>query len=305
VGSWNHTCAITNLPIFAGEEVEVVLLKSNVRQDEYSFCYPDAYYTPFPLTFSGKYNDYGSVEDCHGVALETTVNAIQEHLLEMEVGENEYHDIAAKKEGFDVAELFNLDHEGRLFIVNRKNQFDLREGIRVKHIVIRKEVYDGIMAGRTFEKWDHEKSETIYLKYEDLVEECKQFTEDMDNIIGLEPTDILKIYWVMDGVIGDTKVSRMLANRGEGSYGTDYPIRLVEMLFNLHKEDSENYEAMLDNALRLSILRGFIDGGRKSWHVPSGVGSQDQDTDCQELCAKLTLSSSEIVKNFWEEEWEE
>ena len=302
MGSWNHTCAVTNLPIHAGEEVEVILLKAHERQDDYSFCYPDAYYTPFPLTFSGKYNDYGSVEDCHGVALELIVSEIQKNLLEMEVGENEYHDIAAKKEGFDVEELFNLDHEGRLFIVNRKTQYDMREGMRVKHIVIRKEVYEGIIAGMTFEKWDREKSQYDHLKYEDLVEECKQFTEDMEDIIGLEQTDALKIYWMMDGVIGETMVSRMLANRGEGSYGADYPIRLVEMLFNMHKEGHEDYEAMLDNALRLSILTRFMRDGRKSWHVPSGVGSQDQETDAQELCAKLTLSSAEIVNHYYDED---
>ena len=139
MGSWNHTCAVTNLPIMYGEEIEVILLKSQTSpRDRASSCYPYAYHTPIPLTFHGKYNDYGAVEECEGVARDIIVDALRDNLYEMEMGENEYHDIPAKKDDFDIDMLFNLDHEGRLFIKNPLSGFaDEPESLRVKHIVVR------------------------------------------------------------------------------------------------------------------------------------------------------------------------
>jgi len=302
MGCWNHTCAITNLPIYAGEKVEVILLKSRIGQDRSSFCHPDAYHLPIPFTFSGKYDDYGSVEMCEGVALEPIIESLQKHLLEMEVGENEYHDIAAIKDEFDIDKLFELDHEGRLFIINQKMMHDMRDGIRVKHIVVRKEVYDGIIADMTFDRWDREKSEIYYIGYDDLVKEYEQFTKDIDDILALDFDDFKRRYWRMDGKIGETFIGGLIAYRGQGSLGMDYPINVVETLFDMRDNGNEDYDAMLDNAVRLSMLSCFMNGARKSWVVPSGVGSQDDNTSYQELCANLTLSSAKIIGNYYDEE---
>lgn len=302
MGCWNHTCAITNLPIYVGEEVEVVLLKRKAGIDGASFCYATNYHSPLPLTFSGKYNEYGAVEFCEGVALETIVAALQKNLLEMEEGENEYHDIPAKKSEFNIDSLFELDHEGRLFIVNYKMQHDMREGIRIKHIVIRKEVYDGIIADMKFEKWDREKSEMYYIGYEDLVRECKQYTQDIDDIATLDPDNFRSRYWMNDGKIGGTMVGNMLSSSGMSDLGAEYPIPIAETLFNMRSAGHPDFDAVLDNALRLGMLKWFMDGARKSWVVPSGTGSQNADTGYQELCAKLTLSSAKIVKNYYGED---
>lgn len=302
MGCWNHTCAITNLPIYAGEKVEVILLKNRGEYDGSSFCHPDAYHLPIPLTFSGIYDDYGAVEDCEGVALELIVESLRKHLVEMEVGENKYHDIPAKKDEFNIDKLFELDHEGRLFIINQKMMHDMRDGIRVKHIVVRKEVYDGIISGMTFERWDREKSETYYTGYDDLVKEYEQFTKDIDDIRALDPDDFKRRYWRMDGKIGETFIGGLIAYRGQGTYGMDYPLHVVETLFDMRDNGNEDFAAMLDNAVRLSMLSCFIEGARKSWVVPSGAGSQDGNTNYQTLCANLTLTSAKIVDNYYGEE---
>ena len=301
MGSWNHTCAITNLPIYPGEKVEVILLKSSVGQDRSSFCYPDAYHTPLPLTFSGEYNNYGAVENCEGVALETIVESLRKNLFEIEEGENKYHDIPARRDEFDIDKLFELDHEGRLFIKNQmKMQYDMREKIRVKHIVIRKEVYDGIIADMTFERYNREKLEIYYISYVNLVDECKEYTKDLDNLIALDSEDFLARFRMLDA-ISNTTVGDMFSYRGQGTYGMENPIRLSDVLFYMRREGHKDFEAMLDNALRLSMLVSFMSGARKSWVVPSGVGSQDDNTSYQTLCADLTISSAEIIKNYFGE----
>ena len=301
MGCWNHTCAITNLPIFAGEEVEVILLKSNSKYHEHSsFCYTEAYYTPLPLTFSGKYNDYGAVEDCHGHALPLIVESLKKHLFEMEVGENEYHDIAAKKENFDIKELFNLDHEQRLFIENRRMAHDMRDSIRIKHIVIRKAVFDGIISAMQVERWTSKGR--VKLGYEGLLKECVEYTKALDEIVELDKLDFKRLSWESSTRFEDIIVTRMFSDNYEGSYQMHYPISMPEIFFKMRENKDENYQNILENALKMSILRRFMDYSRKSWCVPSGVGSQEDNTTYQELCARLTLSEAEVVKHRWDDE---
>lgn len=303
MGCWNHTCAITNLPIFAGEDVEVILLQRSCNIDDASFCNPTEYHSPLPLTFSGKYDDYGSVEMCESsVALDIIVNRLKEVLFEMEEGENQYHDIPAKRDEFDVDKLFELDHEQRLYMhTNGKMQHDMREKYRIKHIVVRKEVYDGIINGMTFDRWDRENSKMVEYKFSDLEADYEQYTKDIDAIID-EDKDLINIFWMMEGKIGETKIGEMLAYRGSGGYQMRYPIDVVDTLVKLRQAKNDDFDAVLDNAMRLRAVVSFMDIGRKSWHVPSGVGSQDQETRCQELCATLTLSAAKTVNKYYSEE---
>lgn len=117
MGCWNKTCMISGLHIRAGQKVAVFMLgKKNASFD--SFCYPNAYFDPCLLPFYGEYNDYGSVENCHGIGLDYIIEALRKELVEMEQGSNPYHDPPAKKDTFDIDQLFNLDHEGRLLVRN-------------------------------------------------------------------------------------------------------------------------------------------------------------------------------------------
>lgn len=116
MGSWNGTCAVSNLHILAGQDVAVFMLAEKKKRD--SFCYVNAMYDLCPIPFYGKYNDYGGVEDCHGFGMNIVVDAIRNNLFEFELGENEYHDIEVKQGNFDVNKLFEADHEDRLGIVD-------------------------------------------------------------------------------------------------------------------------------------------------------------------------------------------
>lgn len=114
MGSWNHTCAVSNLHITAGKDVVVFLLLKN--HTENSFCYGNALYSVIPLPFYGKYDDYGGVEDCNGFGLPIILNAIKERLYKFGQGPNECHDCEVNKENFTIEKLFEADHEDRLGI---------------------------------------------------------------------------------------------------------------------------------------------------------------------------------------------
>lgn len=131
MGSWNHTCAVSNLHVTAGQEVTVFLLLKKHDTNVESFCYGNALYDVVPLPFYGKYDDYGGVEDCHGFALPIILEELKARLYKFGQGPNEYHDCEVTKDNLTVEKLFEADHEGRLGIEDRfhysQDEYDRRE----------------------------------------------------------------------------------------------------------------------------------------------------------------------------------
>lgn len=116
MGSWNHTCAVSNLHVKSGTEVFVFLLLKNKKVDGSSFCYGNALYDVVPLPFYGKYDDYGGVEECHGFGLPIILDHLKQRLYKFGQGPNQYHDCEVTPENLTIEKLFEADHEGRLGI---------------------------------------------------------------------------------------------------------------------------------------------------------------------------------------------
>jgi hypothetical protein len=114
MGSWNGTCAVSNLHIRQGQRVAVFMLLEN--KEKRTFCYGNALYDICPIPFYGKYNDYGAVEECEGFGLNLVVESIRKQLYRFGQGPNEYHDTEVTKENFNIELLFEADSEDRLGI---------------------------------------------------------------------------------------------------------------------------------------------------------------------------------------------
>jgi len=323
MGCWNHTCAVTNLPIHWEEEVEVILLRSSsFGRDDTSYCHPDTYWTPMPLTFSGTYNDYGSVENCHGPALDIIMDTLCKNLQEMEADEDRHHRHrdAITKEDFDIKYMFDLDHDGLLYIKNPIPSFDGPDVCRVKHIVVRKDVYEGIVTKTKYGSWWKEEDNITLGKVD-----VNEFTNDLDKLI--DPDDLpeledfgdldemdakqqlalrrsLKRYQMYEG-IGQSSASELIVYKGGGTLGVNRPINIPEILVDLREQKSDLYDGVLDNALRFAFFNLWMNNARKTYTVPSGAGSQDDTTAAQELCARLTLSSAKAQRKWQKERYEE
>lgn len=67
MGSWNGTCMISNLPINSGDDIKLVLIRKNYEFDRLDlsggYVYITDIFTPSFLPISGKYDDYGMIED--------------------------------------------------------------------------------------------------------------------------------------------------------------------------------------------------------------------------------------------------
>jgi hypothetical protein len=151
MGCWNGTCGLSGLPITHGDEMYVFPIVGGHGD---SFCYASALYRPVVLPFLAEYNDYGGGEKCSGVGLEINMLDIKNKLVEMEVGDNKYHDIAVKREGFDADSFFDACHRRRLKFVNPMKHYpDRAQENNVFFTMVRKDVVDRLWNDWTFDQW--------------------------------------------------------------------------------------------------------------------------------------------------------
>lgn len=138
MGCWNKTCGLSRLHIYHGDPVYVFVLEQNAIHDDR--CYTTALFSPLLLPFEADYNDYGGGENERGIALPYVMDGLSRKLIEVEQGENEYHDIPVKREGFGAERFFEAVHEGRLSVPNWK-----REPTAVDFVMVRQDVVHRLM----------------------------------------------------------------------------------------------------------------------------------------------------------------
>lgn len=307
MGCWNATCAVTNLPIMWQDKVEVILIKTEASPDGSSFCYPYAYHAPIPLTFGGEYNDYGAVENCHGAALDIIVESIRSVLTEREPDkELRSFETGVIRKDFNIENLFKLDHEGLLYInALNKMPHDMRETHRITHLTVHQHVYDSIVNNVTLESWDTDGD--TYVTTEHTLEtyrgEYKQFIKDLTELVNTDD-DMVRFNYELDGTVGKTKVSKIVSERECGTYSMRYPVRIQNTLLDMIRMD-DDIEPVIDNAVQFYLFNTFMNMSRRSWHKPSGTGSQDSETKYQELIANLTLEIAKSQRDKYLEEYEE
>jgi len=270
MGCWNKTCGFSGLPIMVGDPVYVFVLK---KSDYYDPCCSTSEYTPFLAPFESFYNDYGSGENSGGVWLPYIMEALKKKLIEMEMGENEYHDIAVKRDDFGVDLFFSAIKEERLFIN------ELQPSNAIRFTMMHKSIIDEMLEEFEFRnygffremgKWDY-KFADIIIRVENYWNNIKSFYNihqlidfNYDSIIGsyifhyMSPIKFI----LLREVIGDC-----LQNNTED-----------EVAINLIKEYLKG--------LHVEIMMNHL---RKTW-LPGGFeGSQDRSYDAYKLLANITL----------------
>lgn len=274
MGCWNGTDIITHLPILYRNDVYVFLLVEHDFIE--SYCYPDSHWSLVPLYFKGKYDDYGSVEDCYGPTLNMIIKEIRERLVEMPQGKNEFHDIPVTKKELDTKLLFNADHEGRLFI---HGAYDKHKQKRIKHVIARKETIDLLLQHFTIGNG---------LTYDAIVNNGLIF---IDKAIAKKDELSVFGFWSTDY----KDVFARLLDGARGHYNTLFSARnVVEQVFTDYRyNQKEETRELLYEIVRQVCLTTFLDifmmHGRRTWVPPSGNGSQDTESTVQELNAFLIL----------------
>ena len=289
MGSWNNTCGLTNLPIISGEAVYVFPIQERNLSRYRSHCYSTALYKPMIIPFVAKYNDYGAGEDCSGITLDLFVEEIRRELIELDVGENQYHDIAVKRDDFDDEKFFEAVHENRMF-VRGWGETDRP----VFFTMIRKDVADRMWNEWTFDQWKGTKG-TVPEGFESDQYYIKNVT--YAKIATLVPKYLETISKVIKE-LGDSEVtidryitrSLLLRNDVAESFLLDGIFRCLENyefwdLLN-GKECIINYvmsgeldkaEEFIVTLMRGAMINSMMECTRKIWLPVMHMGSQSEE----------------------------
>ena len=285
MGSWNKTCGLSKLHITAGTPVYIFVLEDNKRNDDR--CYTTALYYPTLMPFYGVYNDYGGGEECHGVGLPYIIDGIKESLIEMELGENERHDIAIKKEGFDVNLFFDGVHKHRLKVNSFQGDTD------VDFVMMRADIVDGMLNNWVRERYvgDGKSNSGSYNRYTftDILNEIDTFIVDLKSIMGdiminMGYPYIQFIETAMRSKLRDkyNLVSYITGDR----HGTI--IRPLELIVDtILSGDIDVARALLIDFLKASFIDSFMDSTRNVWVPGCHEGSQNNEHNGYRLLTAL------------------
>ena len=323
MGCWNGTCALTKLPIMAGEPVYTFVLVQEYPLDP-SLCYHTDFWVPLPLFFEGVYDDYGSVENCVGASIDLILKSLQKNLVEKEAGDNQYHDFAVTRAEMDNLEFFfSATKDNLLYVKNHVNfHGEIGEKSLIKPIMIRKEVLDAIINDYTYQtsSWDRDTNEVTYntmnfkMLYDDAMEHMMavryKLLENKDDptkniMLRFSFDDAFYVKGLVSGKtdpVGDIFCSLYRGYKQENRSFMDISGYIFESL------ESETFDLINHLTFQLCVsiwLNNFMSAGRNMWCPPSGAGSQDQETDVQVFLANQTIISAEAIKSRYDEEDEE
>lgn len=296
MGCWNKTCGLSNLPITSGTEVYVfVLEQSKITSDR---CYTTALWSPLLLPFESVYDDYGGGEQSGGVAFDHIMQGISKSLVELPVGENEYHDIAVKCKGFGEKQFFESVHEGRLNITNSRN-----ESTVVDFVMLRKDIVHGILKNRVIKEYVGENKGTCgwgnsYIEYgfEDIIKDIPSF---IDRVLELP----LDRSWCRLSAAADRSICKVSQYIGYDSYRysrlVETDMLIIDLLKNGKRKEAEE---LLTENIKSKFIDSFMDDVRKVWIPGCHEGSQSQEYDSYTLLIDVMQIAIAADKSEFEDE---
>lgn len=299
MGSWFGTCGLTKLPIYDGEEVKVVILQKNKRVNH---SYATALYTPIMGAFDDVYADYGRGEnpekdDIYLIHQENIINALQE----FELGENQYHDIAVKKEGFNGELFYDAIHEERLKVFSRckTNTYDL------DFVMFKKSAYWTLLNSYKTEMYNGDFS---YYGLTDLYNEIDNFCDTFRKLFEESITEVVQLedkskasklfFYITNPLIApNCKIANNLFSSdsfGEASRVSDVTTNIRKYITdaaqlqtltpeNIHAAISRfdavlpQIKQYLKSCTETKMISLFFEGTRQIWTPGFHVGSQSNE----------------------------
>lgn len=257
MGCWNGTCMISNLPILNREEVKLVFLSSYYEKfslgNNSGYCYTTDLLSPafFPIT--GKYNDYGIIDDIQkDWAYDLTVSILKKTYEAIEVEEKEIVD-------FSLDEFIRGIERGSLKVCEKN---DIFKPSKFSFVMIRKDIWDGIVQNtkNNLNYWndDMKGEEDLYIDGITFIDrKIKSLIDSIDR---------------MKEVFGDDYDNRLI---GHGLF-----FSMEDRFFNktMHLDYMiSNMELVKSDYVELTLIKTFLENTRKGWMVQAGKGSQNDD----------------------------
>lgn len=291
MGCWNGTCGITQLPIFSGDPVVVFLLIENRLEDKSEWaanghCYANQYWTTRSIQLYGEYNDYGWFDFDDDWNSQFTLNAFQDDLVEMELGENKYHDISVTKKSLDSLELVGeAIHEDRLFVHSVDLMSNKKMNRTIGTFAVHRRVFDAIVElGIDLYSGD--------ITVKTMMKSAKEYIEKQREYVLSDTFSSVSF----DFGIGESasNVFGGLFGRGSGDWGSVtgshvlYRDKIRSMI--IAGATDKEFVPILEELSKYYIFSSAMGNLRKTWMPQAGSGSQADGLDVHKAVMNAALS---------------
>lgn len=318
MGSWNETCAITNLPIFSGQPVAFFLL-TQVEKGFYDhgFSYSNTLWSPRALPVMAIYNDYGSVADVvddwnADFILQCLKKTVIERNKNDNYNSNDYCRKNVKKKDIntieDISELIN---DNCILVNEIQNQ-------RIGAMMVHKWAYD-LLSVETDEYWIRKINHEIALKDAKIMYSLLgESLEKQKNRMEKYKLTIDQYIWNFCEIYLRDEDSRNTfygfagnAPRGFGDNGQLIGIKTYKNLLMEKIVEGKQFDDPLvqDIFLQLSkylIFRANFEIMRKTFSPQSGRGSQSEGLSIYKKMFTESLkfiSARDEEVASWNEDW--
>ena len=304
MGSWDETCALSNLPIMPGEEVYWLILSRNVyHKFDKSGCYHNDFFFVRSIPLLGVYDDYGEIEIAEGeeIICDSIIRQYKQDVVSWLYEHHKKDDGKSRQEflgipevrpdNISISNLQNWFHEGMVYV--NWNVFDKDEhairGVPTTKVMVRKDVWDSLLACDT-PGFLGEKIDISF--YGEKVNKIISELEDREG--PLDFADKFIIEDILDQII-------------EKKYFRNSPNKACMALFDkyLNKEISrEQLEKVLHRVKELATIENVMASTRRAWMPTVGAGSQETNFNLHaEVHSKIVDIAREVERKLEEDEY--
>lgn len=287
MGCWNETCAISRLPIAAGEKVKMIVLEQmKNREPGKTFCYATDGFSPFCFPISGEYDDYGGIEgvDLKSFEVKIFLETIHDRIVPVEQGANQYHERAIPATP-TWRQLMDGFQDGRVKVTHRYHSAPGPNEYVLAKVLVKESVWNEVSKSG-YQSW--KKFLTAQSTEENLLTWLKN---------GVEGAEKLKIAKTKVELTGTDEAKELLAvlkmdifeqeNLRDivPSFSHHVSFSVTQALKFAMKHLKEGTVTLEDQGLKnimrssaeLAMVLFHMDITRNAWSLTSGSGSQDSE----------------------------
>lgn len=307
MGCWNGTCAISNLPIIAGEKIKMLFLDAPYGFKELNksaYCYPNGIFHVGAFPIDGEYDDYGSIENVvEDVNYKLIESYFQKKYRKIKVEEKELGK-------FELTDIIEGIERGSLQVLS-KGDVERKE-MAMKAMEVYKDNPDSQRHWKELaemdvsEKWRTPSYNVIMVRddiWSYIIKNHKtEFWRDEED--RKNPTD----YYQTAQEWAEKRFDKY-EKRKIKLFSFDNPLSMGGYAGGNHMFMLETYSKVLDKNIEyfknafteLTIIESFMDATRKGWMPVSGAGSQASEwevytmlnTIVNQICEKNMKESEE------------
>lgn len=280
MGSWNETCALSNLPISYQEEIVYLFIQPRYPHiPPGRGCYPNDFFGVRSLPFYSRYNDYGEIEypkdEREEFFCNLMINQFQEDLVPQKAKDlrADWGDLTF--ETLDLSTLQSWVHEEELKVLQPNFRTSKEDEVHPVPILILKRVWDKYL-GMKLKDWSGVTSLDLMMQISDEVVENASSANPSEK----ELSYFSLLYRLELSFDEDRKYNPLKKYfNGYGGISSKHIHKILTYFFKKvvkGKEYPETLRKILYRACELFMVMEVMYTTRQAWFPTTGVGSQSE-----------------------------